>query len=66
LISTFAVLAPQLADRESDWNQAENVEQIRRAISVVSGKKKLPTYIAFQGKKKAPGDSRRTHHLQGI
>jgi pimeloyl-ACP methyl ester carboxylesterase len=45
LISNVTVLAPQLPDRESSWNQAENVDQIRSAIRALSGNRQVPIYI---------------------
>lgn len=45
LLRRFIVLAPQLPDRDSVWNQVDNVEQIRGAINFVSGRWQRPIYI---------------------
>ena len=45
LMVKFDVLAPQLPERESVWNEAGNVEQIRGAIRAISAKRQRPIYI---------------------
>lgn len=45
LMMKFDILLPQLPARESAWNEADNVEQIRGAISMLSPKRQKPIYI---------------------